>query len=71
MLQFFVLLHYFKSQELLTVYYTARKYKISVYTGNKRGAGTDADVYLTVFGENGDSGEKKLDSKKNNFERNQ
>ncbi|KAL5006870.1 hypothetical protein ScPMuIL_015676 [Solemya velum] len=49
----------------------ARKYKISVYTGDKRGAGTDANVYVTVFGENGDSGEKKLHSKKNNFERKQ
>ena len=45
------------------------KYKVSVYTGNKSGAGTDADVYITLFGENGDSGEKIIDDNKNNFER--
>ena len=45
------------------------KYKVSVYTGNKSGAGTDANVYITLFGENGDSGEKIIDDNKNNFER--
>ena len=45
------------------------KYKVSVYTGNKSGAGTDANVYITLFGENGDSGEKIIDNNKNNFER--
>ncbi|KAL8614281.1 hypothetical protein ACOMHN_007619 [Nucella lapillus] len=47
----------------------ASKYKVSVFTGNKRGAGSDANVYITMFGEFGDSGEKKLSSRKNNFER--
>ncbi|XP_052229243.1 lipoxygenase homology domain-containing protein 1-like isoform X2 [Dreissena polymorpha] len=46
------------------------KYKISVFTGDKAGAGTDSNVYIILFGENGDSGEKYLDNKKNNFERN-
>jgi hypothetical protein len=41
-----------------------------VYTGDKRGAGTDANVIINIFGENGDSGEVKLDNTKNNFERN-
>lgn len=45
------------------------KYKVSVYTGDKRGAGTDANVYIILFGENGDSGEKILDDSRNNFER--
>ncbi|XP_052772283.1 uncharacterized protein LOC128211482 [Mya arenaria] len=45
------------------------KYKITVYTGDKPGAGTDGNVYIILFGENGDSGEKFLDSKENNFER--
>ena len=41
-----------------------------MFTGNKRGAGTDADVYITIFGEGGDdSGEMKLDNSKNNFEK--
>lgn len=45
------------------------KYKISVYTGDKRGAGTDADVKMVLYGSFGDSGEWKLDDKNNNFER--
>nr|KAG5694178.1 hypothetical protein BaRGS_016024 [Batillaria attramentaria] len=48
----------------------ASKYKVTVFTGEKRGAGTDANVYITLFGEFGDSGEKKLTKKlRNNFER--
>jgi lipoxygenase homology domain-containing protein 1 len=45
------------------------RYKLTVFTGNKRGAGTDANVYVTMFGELGESGERKLDAKRrNNFE---
>jgi hypothetical protein len=44
---------------------------VTVYTGNKKGAGTDANVYIILFGENGDSGEKRLDDSRNNFERGQ
>ena len=48
------------------------KYKITVCTGDKRGAGTDANVTITLFGELGESGERKLDTKmKNDFERGQ
>jgi len=40
-----------------------------VFTGTRRGAGTDADVRITLFGDVGDSGERKLNTKmKNNFE---
>ena len=35
-------------------------YTIKVRTGNKFGAGTDANVYLSIFGTLGDSGERKL-----------
>ncbi|TPP60374.1 hypothetical protein FGIG_08324 [Fasciola gigantica] len=35
-------------------------YEIRVITGNRPHAGTDANVYLTLFGENGDSGERRL-----------
>ena len=46
-------------------------YKITVRTGDFRKAGTDADVYIIVFGDEGDSGQKYLDNKmENNFERN-
>lgn len=44
------------------------KYKVTVYTGNKRGAGTDADVFITLYGDSGESGAIMLDDKKNNFE---
>lgn len=44
-------------------------YLIHTFTGDKRGAGTDANVVITIFGEEGDSGEKKLENARNNFER--
>ena len=47
------------------------QYKVTVYTGDKKGAGTDANVTITIFGDGGDSHERKLRSKKNNFERGQ
>lgn len=42
-----------------------------VKTGDLRGAGTDADVFLTIYGPKGDTGERVLDNSANNFERNQ
>uniref|UniRef100_A0A8D3A845 Lipoxygenase homology PLAT domains 1 n=1 Tax=Scophthalmus maximus TaxID=52904 RepID=A0A8D3A845_SCOMX len=45
------------------------KYIVSVFTADMKGSGTDADVFLNVFGENGDTGERRLDSDKDNFER--
>lgn len=44
-------------------------YKVAVKTGDVRGAGTDANVFAQIFGENGDTGERKLESSGNNFER--
>ncbi|CAD5121003.1 DgyrCDS9547 [Dimorphilus gyrociliatus] len=41
---------------------SGQKYKISVLTGSKSGSGTSANVYATIFGESGDSGEHKLGS---------
>ena len=49
--------------------YLGHRYLVHTYTGDKRGAGTDANVVITIFGEDGDSGEKKLDNARNNFER--
>lgn len=40
-----------------------------MFTGNKRGAGTDADVNIVLYGSLGDTGEWRLDDEKNNFER--
>uniref|UniRef100_A0A6P8J2Q7 Uncharacterized protein LOC116306425 isoform X2 n=1 Tax=Actinia tenebrosa TaxID=6105 RepID=A0A6P8J2Q7_ACTTE len=44
-------------------------YKIDLYTGDAFGAGTDANVLLTIYGEDGDSGQRVLDNSGNNFER--
>ncbi|GLC44364.1 hypothetical protein PLESTF_000049800 [Pleodorina starrii] len=46
-------------------------YKVTVYTSDIRGAGTDSDVLLTIYGDKGDTGERLLDNSTNNFERNQ
>lgn len=49
-------------------------YKISVKTSDVRGAGTDAGVYLVLFGSNGDSGELSLKTSETNkspFDNNQ
>ena len=48
------------------------KYAVKVYTGKKSGAGTDADVFLNIFGSQGDTGERFLmrsSTNKNKFER--
>ncbi|XP_017651795.1 lipoxygenase homology domain-containing protein 1 [Nannospalax galili] len=45
------------------------KYEIKVYTGDMIGAGTDADVFINIFGEYGDTGERRLENEKDNFER--
>jgi hypothetical protein len=40
-----------------------------VHTGDVRGAGTDANVILTLYGDKGKSDEFKLRNKTDNFER--
>lgn len=48
------------------------KYEAEVYTGSKRGAGTDANVFLNVFGLLGDTGDRALlksSANRNKFER--
>lgn len=39
-------------------------------TGDRPGAGTDANVFITIYGKNGDSGNVKLEGAHNCFERN-
>lgn len=51
---------------------TAHTYKVSVMTGDLNGAGTDANVFLTIYGDLGDTGERKLgksETNNNKFER--
>lgn len=48
-------------------------YKVEVHTGTKAGAGTDADVFINLFGEWGDTGERwlhKPDSRSGKHNRN-
>ena len=36
------------------------KYLVQVYTGDVKKAGTDANVYIKIFGERGDTGKRPL-----------
>lgn len=36
------------------------KYVVSVITADVKGSGTDADVFLNIFGENGDTGNQNV-----------
>lgn len=50
------------------------EYNVNVYTGDISGAGTDANVFINITGEYGDTGERQLkesSTHKNKFERNQ
>lgn len=38
-----------------------KTYTVHVFTSDKRGAGTDANVYFQLYGVNGDSGERALE----------
>lgn len=44
-------------------------YRVVVTTSDVRNAGTDADVSIVMYGENGDSGERMLENSTNNFEK--
>ena len=51
---------------------SAKKYVVEVFTGDISGAGTDANVFLNIFGDRGDTGERKLhksETNKDKFER--
>ena len=49
--------------------YVGKSYIVTVRTGSLRGAGTDANVYVTLIGDRGNSGERRLDNDPANFER--
>ena len=44
-------------------------YDVILYTGNRFGAGTDANVYLTLYGEKGSTEELQLSTAKGDLER--
>jgi len=61
-------------QYLFVYLLSVKKYVISVVTGDISGAGTDANVFLTLFGDKGDTGERKLhksETYRDKFERGQ
>ncbi|KAF7667477.1 hypothetical protein LDENG_00061370 [Lucifuga dentata] len=45
------------------------KYIVSVFTGDVKSSGTDADVFINIFGEFGDTSERLLNNDKDNFEK--
>ena len=52
---------------------TVNSYEVHVFTGSLWGAGTDANVYITIYGEVGDTGDRWLrkSNNLNKFEKNQ
>ena len=52
--------------------FLATSYLVSVKTGDVRGAGTDANVFVQIYGDKGDIGKLQLrsaENTKNKFER--
>ena len=46
-------------------------YEVTVWTGTERGAGTDANVFIQMYGEYGKSEEFQLRNRTDNFEQGQ
>lgn len=46
-----------------------RPYRIRVTTSDTRGAGTDANVFINLFGRQGTTSRRRLETSANNFER--
>jgi len=49
---------------------SSRTWRVTVYTGDRNNAGTDARIYISVVGPKGESSEVRLDNDDDNFERN-
>ena len=47
----------------------SKSYEIVTYTTNCKDAGTDADVYVKLYGSKGNTGKIFLDNEEDNFER--
>lgn len=43
-----------------SAFLSVNSYEVHVFTGTMWGAGTDANVYINIYGEVGDTGERKL-----------
>ena len=58
----------------LCTFIDVHRYVVRVFTGDVSGAGTDSNVYLTLYGVDGDTGERWLrtsETNRNKFERKQ
>lgn len=51
---------------MFSLFHSVNSYEVHVFTGTMFGAGTDANVYINVYGETGDTGERRL-RKSNNL----
>lgn len=67
------LLNILCSKLSILLLYLEKSYSVKVHTGDVRGAGTDANVFINLYGENGDTGERQLKQSENinKFERGQ
>lgn len=54
---------------LLTIHFAVENYEVTIYTGNAFMAGTDARIFVELFGELRNSGEVELTGKKSAFAR--
>ena len=46
-------------------------FRVTVFTSDVRGAGTSGEVYLSMRGAHGATGESRLENHRDNFSRNQ
>ena len=53
------------------IFYSEIPYEIEVHTSDVRGSGTNANVFIVLYGEKGKSDEFWLRNKTDNFERGQ
>lgn len=66
-----------QDKEVLVIYpfycLAVNTYEVCVFTGNMLGAGADANVFINIYGKNGDTGERFLSNSDNinKFERGQ
>ena len=51
--------------------FTEIPYEVTVWTGDVRGAGTDANVFIQMYGEYGKTEEKQIRNRSDNFEQGQ
>ena len=51
------------------IFLSLDRYRIEVRTGDRVHSGTDASVYITLYGQSAHCGERQLDDSSNNFER--